>query len=234
MASRQEEKEARRLERQAQEEAERRAAARNRRLQMVLGGVLALLVIGGAIFAITAGGGDDGGDGNSPTTAADKDLPKLPAAEETDLDAAVKAAGCKLVHAKNEGGGHEEKTFTAADYGTNPPSSGAHHPVPATEGIYDSGPPDLGPSVHALEHGRINFQYRKGAPKQEIDQMKALFAENGGYHSLLFENQTSMDAEVAATAWTQVLTCPEVTDKTWDAMRTFRDRYIDQGPESVP
>jgi hypothetical protein len=233
MASRQEEKEARRREREAQEEAERRAAARNRRLQMVLGGVLALLVIGGAIFAITQSGGGDS-EGEGPQAVSDQNLPTLPEPEETDLDAAVKAAGCKLNNAENEGGGHEDKQYTAADYQTNPPSSGQHTNDVAQDGIYDEGPPELGLSVHALEHGRINVQYKPGASKQRVDQLKALLAETGGYHMLLFENQTDMDAEVSATAWTHVLTCPTVNDKTWDAMRTFRDRYIDQGPESVP
>jgi hypothetical protein len=57
---------------------------------------------------------------------------------------------------------------------------------------------------------------------------------NEGYHLLLFENQTNMTAAVAATAWGHSLTCPEMNDQVFDAIRTFRNEYIDKGPEQVP
>ena len=66
-------------------------------------------------------------------------------------------------------------------------------------------------------------------------QLEALLAEqSGGYHMLLYENTTNMDAQVAATAWTHSLTCPKMNDEVFDAIRTFRARYIDKGPENVP
>ena len=55
-----------------------------------------------------------------------------------------------------------------------------------------------------------------------------------GYHLLVYENTTNMDAAVAATAWGHSLTCAEMNDKVFDAIRTFRNEYIDQGPEDVP
>ena len=67
-----------------------------------------------------------------------------------------------------------------------------------------------------------------------VAQLEALLAENeDGYHMLLFENPTGMESAVAATAWTHSVTCPEMNDKVFDAFRTFRDRYIDKGPERV-
>ena len=51
---------------------------------------------------------------------------------------------------------------------------------------------------------------------------------------MLLVPDESMDAEVAATAWTHVLTCPSLEDATFDAIRAFRDRWRDQGPEFVP
>ena len=39
---------------------------------------------------------------------------------------------------------------------------------------------------------------------------------------------------VAATAWTQSLTCTTPGPKMWDALRTFRDRYLDKAPEKIP
>ena len=89
--------------------------------------------------------------------------------------------------------------------------------------------------VHPLEHGRIEVQYKKGTPKADVAKLEALLNEqNEGYHMLLFENTTGMDAQVAATAWTHSLTCPKMNDKVFDAIRTFRSRYIDKGPETVP
>jgi hypothetical protein len=51
---------------------------------------------------------------------------------------------------------------------------------------------------------------------------------------LLFENNTNMPYEVAATAWTHIMGCKTVNDKTWDALRAFRDRFVDKGPELIP
>ena len=50
---------------------------------------------------------------------------------------------------------------------------------------------------------------------------------------VLLPNRT-MAYEVAATAWGHLIGCKKVTDKTFDALRAFRDRYRDQGPEQVP
>jgi hypothetical protein len=43
-----------------------------------------------------------------------------------------------------------------------------------------------------------------------------------------------MDAAVAATAWTQSLTCPTMNDQVFDAIRAFRTEYTDKGPELIP
>ena len=233
MASRQEEKEARRRARIEQEEAERKAASRRKRLQLLGGGVLGLGIIAAVVIVLLTGGGH-GGPAEGEARAVSADLPALPAQEETDIEAAAKAAGCKLEHPQNEGGGHESRTFTADDYTTNPPTSGTHFPQWAQDGIYEPGnEPALGELVHTLEHGRINVQYAPGTAKADRDRLEAFVAENGGYHMLLYQNPTKMPYKVAATTWNQSLGCEELNDKTWDALRTFRDRYIDQGPEKV-
>jgi hypothetical protein len=43
-----------------------------------------------------------------------------------------------------------------------------------------------------------------------------------------------MKYAVAATTWGQLLGCPRMNDRVFDALRAFRERYIDQGPERVP
>ncbi len=89
--------------------------------------------------------------------------------------------------------------------------------------------------MHTLEHGRIDVQYKKGTPAETVAQLEALLAEQSdGYHMLLYENTTGMDAAVAATTWGHSVTFPEMNPQVFDAIRTFRAEYIDQGPENVP
>jgi hypothetical protein len=234
MASRQEEKEQRRIEREQAEASERAAAARRKRLSMVLGGLVALAVLGGAI-ALAMGALDSEGGGGKDPKQADAGNVKLPEQQATDVDEAAKAAGCKLEHPKYEGAGHDNRKFTAADYKTNPPTSGQHFPEWYEDGIYAPGDvPELGKLVHTLEHGRVNFQYKKGTPAGVVDKLEAVAAEKTGYHVLVYENTTEMEAQVAATAWTHLLTCPTFDDKAVDALRTFYDAYVDKGPENVP
>jgi hypothetical protein len=235
VSHRQQEKQRRREEREAREKAERAKHARRQRLQIAIGGVVAIAAI--AVVALFASGSLGGGDGSNDEVAAD------PASDVTipeqvigDVNEAAKAAGCKLTHPEIEGAQHEERDFTESDYKTNPPTSGNHFPTWSEDGVYPpGGTPALGQLVHTLEHGRIDVQYKPGTPQETIDQLNALLSElNDGYHMLLFENQTNMDAAVAATAWGQSLTCPEMSDKVFDAIRTFRNEYVDKGPENVP
>ena len=180
--------------------------------------------------------GTGGGDGEPSSTASGASTAKIPEQQISDIKEAAKAAGCTLNNPAYEGANHEQKTFKASDYKTNPPTSGNHTPDWYEDGIYAPGDvPELGKLVHPLEHGRIEIQYKQGTPKATVDQLEALLADSeDGYHMLLFENTTGMEAAVAATAWTHSLTCPEMNDKVFDAIRTFRARYIDKGPERVP
>ena len=238
MASRQEEKERRRQERLEREQAERKsrprarsASSRRRRGARPRG---ARRGRRGARRRPRRRRRRDDGGGTGPSDASA--AAELPAQKTSDLDEAAKAAGCTVTHPEYEGAGHEEKDFKPADYRTNPPTSGTHFPEWADDGIYAPGNvPQLGMLVHTLEHGRINVQYKPGTPAAEVAQLEALLQEqNEGYHMLLYENPTGMDAAVAATAWTQSLTCPKMNDQVFDAIRSFRARYTDKGPESVP
>ena len=233
MSSRQEEKERRRREREEREAADRAKAARGKRLQVVFGVVLVVLVLGVGGFALakTLGGGSDNASSDVPSGSA-----QIPAQKEGDLTKAAAAAGCKVVHAPNEGAGHESKDFKPSDYKQNPPTSGAHFPEWYQDGIYGPGDtPELGKLVHTLEHGRIDIQYKPGTPKATVAQLETLYNEmDGGHHLLLFQNTTKMPFAVAATAWDYQLGCPAMNDKVFDAIRAFREEHIDNGPEIVP
>jgi hypothetical protein len=237
MASRQQEKERRRQERVERERKEQASALRKRRLQLVSAVVAGIAVVA-AIGVFAFGGGGDSGDGggDAPSQASSTSDVKLPEQQSSDMAGAAKAAGCKLTNPAYEGNTHSTKEFSASDYKTNPPTSGAHNPEWYEDGVYEPGTtPELGKLVHPLEHGRIEVQYKEGTPKETVDQLEALLAEEqDGYHMLLFQNGTGMKPQIAATAWTHSVTCPQMNDKVFDALRTFRSRYIDKGPERVP
>jgi hypothetical protein len=233
VAHRQEEKERRRQERLERERAEKAKVAHRKRLQLALGtlGAVAAVAIVVLLLSGTLGGDDAAGEGALPE-AANVELPEQ---EIGDLRAAAKAAGCTLRNPAIEGSTHETKQFKASDYKTNPPTSGNHSPTWYEDGVYEPGTtPELGKLVHTLEHGRIDVQYKPGTPAEAVRELEALLAEqNEGYHMLLFENTTGMDAQVAATAWGHSLTCSKMNPQVFDAIRTFRAEYIDQGPEQV-
>jgi hypothetical protein len=236
VASRQEEKERRRQERLEREHKAAAASARRKRLQLAGGGLLAVAAVAAVVVAIAAAtGGDDEQEASAPSSSAAADV-RLPEQATSDINEAAKAAGCTLTNPQFEGQNHEDKQFKPSDYGTNPPTSGNHTPDWYDDGVYEAGTtPSLGMLVHTLEHGRINVQYKPGTAKADVARLEALLNEqNEGYHMLLYENTTGMKSQVAATAWTHSLTCPAMNDKVFDAIRTFRARYIDKGPETVP
>jgi hypothetical protein len=234
VSSRQQQKEARRQERLAREAEEQRRAERNRRLQIIGGAILGVALLAGVVVAVVAGSGGGGGGGpkaTGPTNPQVKAVP-IPPRKSTDLFASAKAAGCVVKTFPQEGRTH---ILTTTTYHTNPPTSGNHNPVPASDGDYSGQQtPAKENFVHTLEHGRIEFQYAPGTPRQVIGQMRTLFTEQGSYHSLLFENNTQMPYQVAATAWTHLIGCKRVTPQMWDALRAFRERYTDQAPEQIP
>lgn len=223
MASRQEEKEKRKQERLEREAKAAAAAKRKRLLQLLGGAIVAGAVVAGVVFAASQGGGSDG---------ADTDDPKL--------KSVATSAGCVYGSFKEEGRDHVTEPLTAAKYKTNPPTSGAHNPNPAPDGLYVTGnEPEIENWVHTLEHGRVLFQYKPGTAAPAVRQLETLFKENvkgsgDGYHSVLMQNNSKMPFQVAAVAWRHYMGCETVTPKSIEAMRVFRDELIDKGPETVP
>lgn len=187
-----------------------------------------------------AGGAADDDPAAAGPSATAPDTAPIPEARVTDLRRAAKLAGCRLGEFPDEGNEHVEEELTPADYRTNPPTSGPHNPVWTQDGYYpESATPALKNSVHALEHGRIEIQYRKDIPEQRKAQLRALFNEDiagagGSYHMIMFANNSGMEPAVAAVAWRASLTCDAVRDTTFDAFRAFYREYVDQGPEQVP
>jgi hypothetical protein len=236
VSSRKEEKERLRREREERQKAEESKVANKRRLQLVAGGVLGVVAIAAVIAAVVSGGSDNKGSGAAKAYGS----AAIPVRKTTDFDTALKASGCFYKNYPSEGRTHlPSNTAVNNTYKTNPPTSGNHRPVPAEDGVYaPANTPDKENYVHTLEHGRIELQYAPTAPQAVRDQLNTLYNEkNKGvehYHMLLFQNNTNMPYEVAATAWTNLIGCKTVNDKTWDALRAFRDRFTDKGPELIP
>jgi hypothetical protein len=229
MASREEEKRKRREARMAAEAADAAARQRARRMQYLLGGLLTIAIVVGVVIAATGGKSTP-----APSAPSASSTAKVPPASDRDLAHAAAAAGCVQLNPAIEGASH---VTTKVVYKTNPPTSGNHNPVPALDGIYNPGEePTPEHYVHALEHGRIEFQYRPGTAKHLISQLETLASEplNGkaAYKMLLFENNTKMPYAVAATAWGHILGCKTVKSPAmFDALRDFRIKYVDKGPE---
>lgn len=237
MSSRKEQKEALRQERLAQEQAAAAGARRKRMAGLAVAGLLAAAAVA-AIVLVLLSGGDDGGGGaasggggeNASQVSFPDDPPDIPVPAEFDLKKAAEAAGCKLQSPENEGADHVAEDVT---YQANPPTSGNHDPNPQEDGAYEE-PPDRERTVHSLEHGRVMIQFRPTIPAAEIGRLKALFDEDS-YHMLLFPNpDLPAGVQVAASAWDNSLTCSEIGDETFDAIRAFKDQFRDKGPEFVP
>jgi hypothetical protein len=222
MAHRQEEKEQRKRERLERERAAQAAAKRKRLLQIGGGVVVAAVVVVGIVLAVAGGGSNSARASDAAVTAS------------------AKTAGCVYKTFPLEGRNHVTKTLTAADYKTNPPTSGDHNPNPAPDGLYAPGnEPAIENWVHTLEHGRVLLMYKPGSPPATVSALQKLFEEpvldsGRSYHMVLMQNNTKMPFQTAAVAWRHYVGCKNASPATLAAMRKFRDRYIDQGPEFIP
>jgi hypothetical protein len=248
--NRKEEQERRRAERLAAEQQAERATRRRLVTGYVVAGFLSLALVVGVVVALTAGGGG-GGASDSACAEAHVDLQTgitngyepdcregtpPPSVQTGDLEAAAKAAGCVLeVDLPEEGATHiGSDPADAPAYHTKPPTSGDHIDpgLQQADGAYAETPAPAY-TVHSLEHGRVNVQYSENLPQEDQLALKGLFDESPG-GMLLFPNG-DMPYEVAAAAWTRLIGCRQFEGNvTLDAIRDFRDVYIDQAPESVP
>ncbi len=241
MASRKEQKEQARARRLAEEQARKERERRQRRLQMVGGTVLAAIAIAAVVIAIGSGGKSAGG--STPIQPSANGV-KLPAQRISDLKTAVKAAGCTTTDtpdsvARTDKNRTHMSPGTKIQYATNPASYGPHYPAPASDGEYKPGHvPAVPYLVHAMEHGRIEYQYTPGLPAADVKQLEALFNEQDGQWApgqmlVLFPNSTKMPYAVAATAWGHVIGCKTFNTGVFDAFRAFRLAYTNQGPEQL-
>jgi hypothetical protein len=189
------------------------------------------------------GGGEDRADTTTEETTTEEQVyptasPSGPIAEPTkipppgtrSLHDAADAAGCELKNPRKESG-HVDPPQTV-EYSTNPPTSGTHWPIPAEDGAYPEEQPRPEELVHSLEHGRIVIHAATPLEQDAKGGLQAVFEEDDHHMLLVITNDLPYDA--AATAWGHLLGCPKMNDRVYDAIRRFRDKYRDKGPEDVP
>jgi hypothetical protein len=157
-----------------------------------------------------------------------------PSGTGESLQQAAQAAGCTLrLNLPSEGHHHLAPGEPHPHYKTNPPTSGAHDPVPVADGAYLETPPDVN-FVHSLEHGRVEIQYSPSLPDDQQLALKGVFnADPAGM--LMFPNG-EMPYDVAVTAWTNLMGCDQVSnpEALAAAVVTFRNSFRGKGPERVP
>lgn len=258
--TRKEERERMRQERLAAQQAA--SASEKRRLYLgygVAGLIVAAIVIGLGVAIAGGGDGEQTGrdaEGNEfPELAYIQDeIGAVPPAMEPDgregttppeqqtgiLEDAAEAANCELqLNLPEEGNSHFSNEDREVDYKTSPPTSGDHYAGNETgsgalaDGAYLNYPP-ITRVVHSLEHGRVAIHYSPDLPEAEQLEIKGLFEESPE-GMLLFPNPEMDDYEVAITAWTQLAGCESYEGvATLDVLRTFRDTYLNKGPEFFP
>lgn len=250
MASRKEEKERLRREREAAEK--QSSAAERKRLIFgyAVAGAISLVVVVGIVFAVVSGG--DGAASNASREGfgtagvvfdgAELDERQGAAIGELanrDLDGAAEEGGCKLQRELPSGGNdHFTNENKEGDWSTNPPASGDHYGADEPgAGALATGPyantPPMSRVLHALEHGRVAIQYRPDLDQEEQVRLKGIFDERP-LGVILFPNP-ELDDPVAVSAWLQLMACDGVDDEAVvDAIRDFRDEFLGRGPEPVP
>ena len=153
-----------------------------------------------------------------------------------DLAVSAQKASCDLkLRLPDEGNTHVSDS-TPVHYGTVPPTSGNHNPVPLSDGAYltpvtadTSKHPNIRNEVHAMEHGRIEIHYKPSLPVTEQLALKGVFdADPPG---MLLYPDPDMPYDVAVTAWTNEAVCPHYNPVILDVIRNFRDTFRGNGPE---
>lgn len=247
MASRKEEKERLRAQRLAAEQAAQSGGRTRLLAGYVVAGVLALAVIAGLVAVVSSGGGGDNGacsnahiqntgsfSGLTPDCRKGTPPPPL---QFADLQISAQKAGCEVrLNLPDEGNTHVPNS-TPVHYGTTPPTSGNHNPIPISDGAYTT-PMSANPGtkgmnirdeVHAMEHGRIEIHYKPTLPESQQLALKGVFDQSPD--GVLLYPDPNMPYDVAVTAWTQMVACPNYNPLVLDVIRNFRDTYIGNGPE---
>ena len=189
--------------------------------------------------------GDDGDSEPDGPAASDKRslLPEggeAPVRKIEDLEDAARKAACRLAATPVGSRDHTADLNERVRYKTDPPAAGRHFQQAAPDGAYDEAPADTA-VVHAFEHGRVGLWINPELAARRRAQLRALAEEDSA--QLLIVPRADTPYEVAASAWNRdpepfgtgrLLTCETLSDRSFDALRAFRDEHRGRGPEPIP
>jgi hypothetical protein len=260
MTGRKEERERLRQERLAAQQSAQSSDKRRLYFGYAIAGLIVAALLAGLFVVVTGDSGGETGvdaEGNAFPTLAyindqigavpdgikvdGRDGTDPPPQENAVLEDAAKAANCDLqLDLPDEGNTHiEDEDAKDVDYKTDPPTSGDHYgngnetaSGALADGAYAEYPP-VGRFVHSMEHGRVEIHYSPDLSEEDQLAIKGIFEESPA--GVIMFPDPEMKAEVAVTAWTQLVTCDSYEGlPTLDVIRSFRDIYRGQGPEYFP
>ncbi len=114
---------------------------------------------------------------------------------------------------------HVEAMSPLTNYPSRPPASGPHAGFTFPAGVEDTAP-DLGATVHSLEHGAAIIWYEPGAQKSPEFQKIADFVKANSDHTIMAPydypdegdaGKLTNGAQMSLVAWHNVQTCKELS-----------------------
>jgi hypothetical protein len=237
MASRREQKEQLRKEREQREAATKAEQRRKQLIGYGVGGALVLVAVIVTVVLLSGGSGSSSASGDVLPDGGSYPEPK----DDVDVAAAAKAADCELESFPAKSREHLADLSQSVKYASKPPTSGQHYQVPAEDGAYED-PPDVKELVHTLEHGRVIVWFKKSLPADQRAALKKYY-DDDTYQMVLVPDTTGMKYAVAVTAWNrdpqpngtgQLLGCAQYGDEIFTAIESFKDENRSRGPEPVP
>lgn len=118
----------------------------------------------------------------------------------------------------------------APTFAVDPPAGGNHTAGVSRAGVLrGEAATNLGPIVHALEHGYVVLWQRPDLAEEQRKVLTDLAASRP--EDVLVVERPGLPVPVAATAWGQRLLCQQAVTAP---LAAFADEYVGDGPEDVP
>lgn len=188
--------------------------------------IIAALASLSLLLAACGGGSEEDSTSTEATSTAEEaaEEPATSSAEPASTTPSV-SESCSDVETfdVDSSGTHRNRDFSAADYATNPPTSGDHNPAPIRLGQFYEEPPRLGESVHGLEHGAV-IGWTNGLTAADQKAVQNTFdAEfQKGYYQLAVIESPELEGSFALSSWDSLQRCEAVDP---EAISTFVEEH---------